>query len=55
MNVREQSDLEQMCLLNNVFCKKEKKEFYHNENLILFLFCYVPVQPVCKEVLNLDT
>lgn len=46
INVREQSDLEQKCLLN-VFCKKKKKEFYHNENLILFCFCYdMPVQPV---------
>lgn len=42
--------------LTMCFVKKKKKEFYHNENLILFLFCYVPVQPVvCKEVLNLDT
>lgn len=46
INVREQSELEQKCLLN-VFCKKKKKVFYRNENLILFCFCYdVPVQPV---------
>lgn len=26
INVREQSDLEQKCLLKNVFCKKKKKK-----------------------------